>query len=369
MLPLFVGYCVVAQAGLGIHDRVDLIGHVWDIIFMTKRLPSIVDVARVALVSHQTVSRVINKKPNVKESTRLRVESAMKEIGFRPNGTARALVTGQSSIIAVLSYDTTLFGPASMLHAVQSAAREIGYAVTLISLKSINSVAIIAGLEEIANFRAEGVVIIAPQGVGQEVLQKIPRNLSTVFIEGGEVTSIPSVEVDHLQGAILATRHLIDLGHRKIAHISGPSEWFAAQRRKVGWQQALNERKLKAEICIEGDWSPESGYLAAKQILKDKSVTAIFSANDHMAIGAYRAITEFGLSIPSDVSIVGFDDVLLCPFLCPALTSVRQDFDQVGQAAVGLLVSMIRGERPLIHKLLVAPTLLKRESTSKRLKR
>lgn len=335
---------------------------------MTRQIPSIVDVARVAHVSHQTVSRVINKKPNVKDSTRLRVESAMEEIGFRPNGAARALVTGQSSIIAVLSYDTTLFGPASMLHAVQHAAREMGYTVTLISLKSINPVSVIAGLEEIANLRAEGVVIIAPQGVGQEVLQNIPRNLSAVFIEGGEVTSIPSVEVDHLQGAILATRHLMDLGHTNIAHISGPSEWFAAELRKVGWQQALNQGKLKAGICIEGDWSPKSGYLAAKQILKDKSVTAIFSGNDDMAIGAYRAIAELGLSVPGDVSIVGFDDVHLCPFLCPALTSVRQDFDQLGHAAVGSLVSMINKGKPLIHKRLVAPELIERESTARRLK-
>lgn len=333
---------------------------------MTKRIPSIVDVARVAHVSHQTVSRVINKKPNVKNSTRIRVELAMEEIGFRPNSAARALVTGQSSIIAVLSYDTTLFGPASMLHAVQHAAREMGYTVTLISLKSINPVSVMAGLEEIANLRAEGVVIIAPQGVGQEVLQKIPRNLSAVFIEGGEVTSTPSVEVDHLQGAILATRHLMELGHNNIAHISGPSDWFAAERRKVGWQQALAEGKLKAATCIEGDWSPESGYLATKQILKDKSVTAIFSANDDMAIGAYRAISELGLSIPGDVSIVGFDDVHLCPFLCPALTSVRQDFDQLGHAAVGSLVSMINMEEPLIHKLLVAPEFIERESTSRR---
>lgn len=336
---------------------------------MTKRLPSIVDVARVAHVSHQTVSRVINKKPNVKDSTRIRVELAMEEIGFRPNSAARALVTGQSSIIAVLSYDTTLFGPASMLHAVQHAAREIGYTVTLISLKSINPDSVMAGLEEIANLRAEGVVIIAPQGVGQEVIQKIPRNLSAVFIEGGEVTSTPSVEVDHLQGAILATRHLMGLGHKNIAHISGPSDWFAAERRKVGWQQALAEGKLKAARCIEGDWSPESGYLAAKQILKDKSVTAIFSANDDMAIGAYRAISELGLSIPSDISIVGFDDVHICPYLCPALTSVTQDFDQVGHAAVGSLVSMIRKEKTLIHKLLVAPELVKRESTSSRLEK
>ena len=336
---------------------------------MSKRTPSIVDVARAAGVSHQTVSRVVNRHPNVKESTRLKVESVMEEIGFRPNSAARALVTGQSSIIGVLSHDTTLFGPASVLHAVQFAAREIGYAVTLISLKSIYPVAVIAGLEEFANMGAEGVVIIAPQSAEYEVLRKIPGNLPAVIIEGEEVTSIPSVEVDQLQGAILATQHLINLGHKNIAHISGPSEWFAAQRRRDGWQQALNQAKLKAAICVEGDWTPRSGYLATKQILKDKSVTAIFSGNDDMALGAYRAISELGLAVPTDVSLVGFDDVPASSYLSPGLTSVRQDFDQVGHAALGLLVRMIRGEKPRVRTLLVAPELIERKSTSRRLKK
>lgn len=336
---------------------------------MSKRTPSIIDVARAAGVSHQTVSRVINNKPNVKESTRLKVESVMEDIGFRPNSAARALVTGQSSIVGVLSHDTTLFGPASVLHAVQSAAREIGYAVTLISLKSIYPVAVIAGLEEFANLGAEGVVIIAPQSAEYEVLRKIPGNLPAVIIEGEEVTSIPSVEVDQLQGAVLATQHLIELGHKNIAHISGPSEWFAAQRRKAGWQQALHQAKLKAEICVEGDWSPKSGYLATKEILKDKSMTAIFSANDDMALGAYRAINELGFSIPDRISLVGFDDVPASAFLSPGLTSIRQDFDQVGHVALGLLMKMIRGERPRARKILVAPELIERQSTTRRAKK
>jgi DNA-binding LacI/PurR family transcriptional regulator len=336
---------------------------------MSKRTPSIIDVARAAGVSHQTVSRVVNKQPSVKESTRLKVESVMEDIGFRPNNAARTLVTGQSSIIGVLSHDTTLFGPASVLHAVQSAAREIGYAVTVISLKSIYPVAVIAGLEEFANRGAEGVVIIAPQSAEYEVLRKIPGNLPAVIIEGEDVTSIPSVEVDQLQGAILATQHLINLGHKNIAHISGPNEWFAAQRRRDGWQHALKQAKLKAAICVEGDWTPRSGFLATKQILKDKSVTAIFSGNDDMALGAYRAISELGLAVPTDVSLVGFDDIPACSFLSPGLTSVRQDFDQVGHAALGLLVRMIRGDKPRVRKLLIAPELIERESTSRRLKK
>lgn len=190
---------------------------------MVKRTPSMLDVASLAGVSHQTVSRVVNGHSNVKESTRLRVESALQDLGFRPSRAARSLVTGRSSMIGVLSHDTTLWGPASVLHAVQSAARELGFTVALISLKSIYPAAVLAGLEEFANIGVEGVVIIAPQTVEYEVLRKTPGNLPAVIIEGEESRAIPSVEVDQIQGAVIATQHLIELGHRNIAHISGPS--------------------------------------------------------------------------------------------------------------------------------------------------
>lgn len=336
---------------------------------MSKRLPSIIDVARAAGVSYQTVSRVINNKPNVKDETRHRIEKVMKEIGYRPNQAARALATGQTSIIGVLSHDTTLFGPASVLHAVQVAARKIGYTVSLISLKSIYPAAVIAGLEELANIGVEGVIIIAPQSAEHEVLRRVPGNLPAVIIEGEEVTSIPSVEVDQLNGAILATQHLIKLGHKNIAHISGPSGWFSAQRRRDGWQQALSQAKLKALICFEGDWTPSSGYLATKEILKDNTISAIFSANDDMALGAYRAITEAGLSIPQGISIVGFDDTPASAYLSPALTSIKQDFHQVGELAFGLLMKTIKGERSREKKILIAPELMLRGSTAKRGKR
>jgi LacI family transcriptional regulator len=126
---------------------------------------------------------------------------------------------------------------------------------------------------------------------------------------------------------------------------------------------------LKAEICLEGDWSPRSGYLATKEILKDKSVTTIFSANDDMALGAYRAINELGFSIPDRISLVGFDDAPASAFLSPGLTSIRQDFDQVGHVALGLLMKMIRGERPRARKILVAPELIERQSTTRRSKK
>ena len=336
---------------------------------MVKRTPSMLDVASLAGVSHQTVSRVVNGHSNVKESTRLKVESAMQDLGFRPSRAARSLVTGRSAMIGVLSHDTTLWGPASVLHAVQSAARELGFTVALISLKSIYPAAVLAGLEEFANIGVEGVVIIAPQTVEYEVLRKIPGNLPAVIIEGEESRGMPSVEVDQIQGAVIATEHLIELGHRNIAHISGPSNWFASQARKNGWQQAMNQAKLKAVHCMEGDWSPNSGYLATKEILKTRAITAIFSGNDEMALGAYRAINEAGLSIPGDISLVGFDDIPTSAYFAPSLTTVRQDFDQCGHLALTVLLKMVRRERIQAKKILVAPELIVRKSTAKPLRK
>ena len=200
-------------------------------------------------------------------------------------------------------------------------------------------------------------------------MRKIPGNLPAVIIEGEESRGMPSVEVDQIQGAVIATEHLIALGHRNIAHISGPSNWFASQARKNGWQQAMNQAKLKAVHCMEGDWSPKSGYLATKEILKTRAITAIFSGNDEMALGAYRAINEAGLSIPGDISLVGFDDIPTSAYFAPSLTTVRQDFDQCGHVALTVLLKMVRRERIQAKKILVAPELIVRKSTAKPLRK
>src|ERR1019366_1642318 len=325
--------------------------------------PSLFDVAIHSGVSHQTVSRVVNNHPNVSEKTRQKVLLAIEDLGYRPNHAARMLVTGKTSTIGVLSHDTTLFGPASVLHSVQFVGRELGYAVSLISLKSIYPEQVIAGIQELADLGAEGVIIIAPQAAEYKMLNQTSRQLPAVIIEGGDVAAIPSVEVDQYLGAKIAVEHLIQLGHKNIEHISGPKDWFSAQRRLEGWKAALAEAHLKPATVIEGDWSPRSGYLATKEILKDPSITSIFSANDDMALGALKAINEAGLTIPEKFSLVGFDDAPVSAYLTPSLTTIHQDFDEVGKQALTLLLKLVSGEKLNKRRVTVAPKLIIRAST------
>lgn len=324
-----------------------------------------IDVAIRSGVSHQTVSRVLNNHKNVSVKTRNKVLAAMHEMGYTPNLAARALVTGRTGTIGVLSYDTTLFGPASTLHAVQSAAREVGYGVKLVSLKAIDPELVLSGINELRNGGVDGVIIIAPQLKNRPTLDKISKTLPVVIVEADDSVRIPSVNIDQFFGATIAVEHLINLGHKKIAHISGPLDWYEAQRRFDGWKDTLRKAKLPANRSAQGDWSPQSGYLATKQLMaQDKAVTAIFAGNDAIALGALKALSELRIKVPEEMSIVGFDDVPEAQFLVPGLTTVRQDFDAVGKDSLELLLKKIAKEKLASHRIAIRPELIIRESTA-----
>lgn len=331
---------------------------------MTNRPPSMVDVAKRAGVSHQTVSRVLNEHKSVTNRTREKVLLAISDLGYRPNQAAKALVTGKTSTIGVLSYDTTLFGPASMLHAVQSSAREVGYAVNIISLKSIDRKSVMAGIEELVNAGVDGIVIIAPQSQDEELLVYSSGDVPAVMVEGEDATTIPSVNVDQFSGAVLAVEHLLSLGHKKIAHISGPLDWFEAQQRMNGWRTSMVKAGLEPNILAVGDWSPLSGYEATKELMSNQKPTGIFAANDAMALGALKALNELGISVPAQMSLVGFDNVPEAGFFVPGLTTVVQDFEGVGNCSLNLLIKLIALEELSESRVLIQPRLCIRESTS-----
>lgn len=332
---------------------------------ISKRPPSMFDVAKRAGVSHQTVSRVLNEHKSVATRTRKKVLSAIEDLGYRPNLAARALVTGKTSRIGVLSYDTTLFGPASMLHAVQSAAREIGYAVNVVSLKSIDRHSVVSGIQDLVNAGIDGIVIIAPQSDDEERLTDIPGGLPAVLVESEDASSIPTVNVDQFSGAVVAVEYLIGLGHKNIAHISGAHDWFEAKYRLDGWRTALGKAGLRAEAVAEGDWSARSGYEGTKSLMKDRSITAIFAANDAMALGSLRALSELGIEVPGQVSLIGFDDIPEAEFFVPGLTTVVQDFEEVGKRCLNLLVKLITGEDFSEMSLVIKPELIVRGSTAR----
>lgn len=322
------------------------------------------DVGRLAGFSHQTVSRVINGSPHVREETRARVIAAMRELDYYPNSVARALVTGRTHTLGVVSFDTTLYGPASTLFGIERAAHEAGYFIIVASLKALNRDSIGDAVERLRVHGVDGILVITPLREGADALPHVRRGVPLVAMEAGPDASIPVVAVDQHAGAALATRHLLELGHETVWHVAGPSEFVEARQRLDGWRRTLADAGAEPPPSLEGDWSASSGYELGRQLSADRRVSAIFVANDQMALGVVRAMHEAGRSIPGEVSIVGFDDIPEAPFFTPPLTTIRQDFNEVGTRGVRLLLKTIHDGEPSDPGEPVAPELIVRVSTA-----
>jgi DNA-binding LacI/PurR family transcriptional regulator len=322
------------------------------------------DVARLAGVSHQTVSRVINGSENVRAETRERVLSAMEKLDYRPNSVARALVTGRSRTLGVVTFNTTFYGPASTLVAIERAAHAAGYFVSIISLEALDRASVLRSLERLRALGVDGVLVIAPQAAATGALWDLPEDLPAVAVEAGPTDGVPVVEVDQYQGARLATEHLLELGHRTVHHLAGPSHWREAQQRIEGWRDALDAAGANGSAVLRGDWSPRSGYEVGGQLLDLPDVTAVFVANDQMALGLLRLLHERGRKVPGDVSIIGFDDIPEAEFFTPPLTTVRQDFNEMGRRALHLLLDEIAADERSSARATVPASLIARASTA-----
>ncbi|MBW6435375.1 LacI family DNA-binding transcriptional regulator [Actinoplanes hulinensis] len=323
------------------------------------------DVARLAGVSHQTVSRVLNDHPNVKEQTRIRVRAAIAELGYRPNRAARALVTGRSQLIGVVARNSTLYGPASMLTEFEQAAADAGFAVSVGSVRELDRSSISAVVDRHLDQRVAGLVVIANVASAAEALAEIPGDVPVVFIDGDPASGRPLVTVDQVAGARAATRHLLDAGHETVWHVSGPTDWFDSAGRIQGWKQTLLEAGAEVPPLLSADWSAAEGYRTGQMLARMPEVTAIFTANDHLALGILRALHERGRRVPHDVSIVGFDDVPEAAYFIPPLTTVRQAFGDVARAALSLLLGQMRDDSGTAHQIVVPPQLIVRESVSR----
>ncbi len=323
------------------------------------------DVAKAASVSHQTVSRVLRGHPNVRPATRDRVLAAIEELGYRPNLAARALATGRSTALGLVTLNTTLFGPVATLYAVEQAARAAGYSMSVSSVRSIDRHSLMDAVDVLVQQAVAGVIIIAPVATDDSALSALPRELPAVVVEADAEPAFSAVTVDQVQGAYLATKHLLDLGHQTVVHISGPKDWIEARRRVTGWRRALDEAGAEAPELIAGDWSARSGYEAGLVLGSVPEATAVFAANDNMALGLLRALNERGRSVPSEVSVVGFDDTAESAFFTPPLTSVHQDFAEMGRRSVELLLRQIDTGTRSVERVMLAPELVLRESTAR----
>ena len=330
-----------------------------------RRRPAVMaDVAKLAGVSHQTVSRVLHDSPHVRGDTRDRVLSAMRQLDYRPNTLAQALVTGRSRTFGVVSFDTAMYGPASTLLGIEYAAHDAGYGVSIASLRSLNRTSVLQAIQRLRDQGADGVIVIAPLKATADALRHLRPDVPIVAVEAGPDDSVPVVTVDQFAGAAAATRHLLDLGHRTVWHIAGPLDWIEADERIEGWRATLKAAGAPIPPILRGDWTPRSGYELGQRLIESPDVTAVFSANDQMALGLLRLLNERGRETPGQMSVVGFDDIPEAAYFTPPLTTVRQDFPELGRRCLHNLLAQIESGTRQPNRVVVPTELVVRSSTA-----
>ncbi|MDO9590666.1 MAG: substrate-binding domain-containing protein [Microcella sp.] len=307
---------------------------------------------------------MINDSPSIRPETLHRVRQAIDELGYRPNQAARALVTSRSRTIGVLSTQTVHYGPATAINAIETAAREAGYRLSITNISSTEYASIKSGIDYLMSQSIEALIVIAPQVRVFEALNDLQVSVPFVTLEATGFNTSHSLWVDQIQGARIATRHLIELGHTEIMHISGPQDWIEAEARMQGFLRELSDSDLRTRAPILGDWTASFGYYAGLELLRYRDFSAVFVGNDQMALGFMHACREHGLDVPGDISIVGFDDIPESAHFAPPLTTVRQNFAEIGRRAIALLLGELRGETGMSHDP-VQPELIVRESTAR----
>ncbi|MFF7260551.1 LacI family DNA-binding transcriptional regulator [Streptomyces sp. NPDC008159] len=310
--------------------------------------PRSVDVARVAGVSQKTVSRVFNDEPYVSTEVRRRVLDAAEQLGYRRNNAARALASGRTRSIGVVTLGTALYGPASLLMGVERVVRDTGYALRVVNTVEGDPAGVAGAVGSLLDQGVDGIVISEPIDETDEERPEpdtSPRvDVPVLVIGAPSPVTAPAVLTAGNCADVMArtaTEHLLTLGHRTVHHLAGPQRWYAARDRLRGWRAALDDHGRDVPAVVHGDWSAPSGYAAGRRLAEDADVTAVFAANDDMAIGLVRALTEAGRRVPEDVSVVGFDDIPVSAFVNPPLTTVRQPFDAVAQEGLKRLVHAI----------------------------
>ncbi len=329
-----------------------------------QRRPSLKDVAREAGVSYQTVSRVINGGPRVSVATKDRVLAVIAELGYRRNDAARALVTSRSQSIGVIADASPRYGPVSTLAAVEGAARDAGYTAIAATMSNPTPRTVLETIRGFTERGVEGIVVIAPRVPMVAVAEGMTADVPVVMLAPGEAShdGITVFFEDQELGARLATRHLIDLGHREVVHLAGSQDWLDGQVRLRGWQAELNAHEIPAPAVRYGNWSGDSAYRIGQKMVAEGLPSSIFIASDLMALAFMRALYEHGVRVPHDISIVGFDDNEFAPQVYPPLTTVRQSFATVGERCMEILLDLI--ERRPADNTPAVPELVVRESAA-----
>ncbi|MBE0671001.1 MAG: LacI family DNA-binding transcriptional regulator [Anaerolineales bacterium] len=339
-----------------------------------KRI-TIKDVAQAAGVSTQTVSRVMNKFSYVSEETRQRVEAVVEELNYRPSTLARSLSQQRSYTLGVVTFGLKYIGPSRTLNGIADKADELGYMLLMKEIDNFDTNRIDDVIDSLLARQVDGILWVAPE-IGEnhnwldERLGKIP--VPVLFLAMEPRSGISSVATDNYQGGVLAVQHLLDCGRKNIGHISGPLAWWEADERKRGWRETLLKMAMDAsdQHCTEGNWSSASGDQAFIQLLEAfPQMDAVFVANDQMALGVLREAHRRNISIPDQLAVIGFDNIPESAYFYPALTTISQDLQMLGEQAVQSIVEMIQarqGNQSVIaQSRFIQPTLIVRESTKR----
>lgn len=320
------------------------------------------DVARVAGVSLQTVSRVANGEPNVVDAKRERVLAAMHDLEYRPNSAARAMRRGAYRAVGVVYHSLHSVGTHRSLEEISERAIGLGYGTTIMPLIAASGRAASGAFTRLGEMAVDAVIVVFPSPFDMNRALEFPTGIPVVALGPSQGRGSSSVDFDQYGGARQAVEHLLALGHPTVHHISGPEQSFAAVARTQSWRAVLEDDARCVPEVYQGDWTAASGYAQTKRLLEHERPTAIFAGNDQMALGAYRALREAGLRIPEDVSVVGYDDLDEAAMYSPPLTTIAQDWARLGELALSTALAMTRGAEPT--DTLVPQRFVARESTA-----
>jgi DNA-binding LacI/PurR family transcriptional regulator len=329
------------------------------------RPPAITDVARLAGVSVPTVSRVITGSTPVRQEKRERVLAAIAELGYRPNGAARALVAGRQAAIAVLTGGTSRYGYATTLQGIEEAARPAGFIPMITVIESDDPQIVRASVDLALAHPVAGVIVVKfdpASGAALRTLARLPPSPPVVAASGGRGRGVPHAVLDDTAAAVQATEYLLSLGHRTVHHVAIPA---AGRRsgRAAGWRTALERAGAPVPEVLPCGWDPHEGHRLGLRLAERDEVTAVLCGNDELALGVMRGLYERGRRVPEDVSVLGFDGHPLGALSVPALTTVEQDFVGLGRRAFDLLAGLL-DDRPASRGSVATPRLVVRESTA-----
>ncbi|WP_223878542.1 LacI family DNA-binding transcriptional regulator [Microbacterium radiodurans] len=329
---------------------------------MARRAASLRDVAERAGASPQTVSRVANGGANVTAALRDRVLDAMRELDYRPNAAARAIRRGAFRSVGIVYNTLGSVGIHRTLGEISERAATRGYATTLMPMTASTTSDASGAFSRLNEMTVDVVIAIIADRFEADGVVRLPEGIPAVVVGPEILHGAATIDFDQRGGAEQAVAHLLSLGHRTVHHLAGPAESFPAERRRMSWADTLTGSGRELTVIERGDWTARSGYAAAQRLLTHTAPTAVFVANDQMALGAYRALHEAGLRVPTDVSVVGFDDTEEGAMLVPPLTTVRQEWRALGRDALDLALAMSDGAGP--SSVILPTSLIIRSSTA-----